>query len=420
MSEKNSISLSKEMKKFYLDRVVVRKSVIDDLREKKKINIERFRKGVDDYNEENNTDYKILEEFEQGSVAMSTLIQSESNDYDIDVAIVFEKEKFNIGCISAKNLFINCLNKRTSNFNKEPEIKTNCIRVYYENGYHLDFALFRNNGDIYEHCGSEWRERNPRDINNWFRKQNDKNNNKLRIFTRLLKAFCKSHESWIMPGGLMNTILVSEALNEVTINSELDKDFISILIYIKNRLEKNKEILNPINNESLMLVKEDYTKTENLCNRLTEQLSKYEELQAKNSSKNEYINFWKNFFCNDYWNEDELNNNASDNFEYDEIFIENFYKLASTIDSVEIKCYKITKQFATDARRKLAASYHKRINVKKRESFVFYVDNQKYNSPEFYIIWKIKNNGEEAEINNCIRGDFYLSNHIEGVLIDQE
>ena len=37
---------------------------------------------------------KIVEKIEQGSVAMATVIQNDSNDYDIDVAIVFDEENY--------------------------------------------------------------------------------------------------------------------------------------------------------------------------------------------------------------------------------------------------------------------------------------------------------------------------------------
>ena len=81
--------LSKEFKKFYDEEVVLPLTEKNKLREKKKLNLERLESGLKEYNEEHNTTYELVEVREQGSVAMSTVTQNDSNNYDIDVAIVF-------------------------------------------------------------------------------------------------------------------------------------------------------------------------------------------------------------------------------------------------------------------------------------------------------------------------------------------
>ena len=72
--------LEKEMKKFYYNEVVLPQDETTNLREKKKINLDRLKEGLKEYNDENNTSYKIAETIEQGSVAMSTVIQNDKND----------------------------------------------------------------------------------------------------------------------------------------------------------------------------------------------------------------------------------------------------------------------------------------------------------------------------------------------------
>ena len=218
----------------------------------------------------------------------------------------------------------------------------------------------------------------------------------------------------------MNTILVSKALSKIATIEDIEKEFITILKTIRDIIKQNKQIINPVDGQSLMLVKDDYVKVENLYNRLEEQLDCYDKLQINNADVVEYIKFWNVFFNNDFWNENKLLNIQTANFEYDEIFIENFYKIFSNVEEVDLYCYKISSKFKTDAQRKLASSYHKKINVKKNEEFVFYLKEEKYITNNYYIIWKVKNNGIEAEKNNCIRGDFYFSNHIENSSIYSE
>lgn len=50
---------------------------------------------------------------------------------------------------------------------------------------------------------SDWRPRDPRAINNWFKDEIKIHDEKLRQAVRLSKMFCKSRESWQMPGGLI-------------------------------------------------------------------------------------------------------------------------------------------------------------------------------------------------------------------------
>ena len=103
-------NLEKEMKKFYYNEVVLPQDETSNLREKKKINLDRLKEGLKEYNEENKTDYKIAETIEQGSVAMSTVIQNDKNDYDIDVAIVFDNTNIGeIGPIAIKIIIVNAL-----------------------------------------------------------------------------------------------------------------------------------------------------------------------------------------------------------------------------------------------------------------------------------------------------------------------
>ena len=74
---------------------------------KKKLNIQRLKDGLEEYNTENKTSYKITETLEQGSVAMSTVTKNENNDYDIDVAIVFDDVNLNgLGYIAVKNIYM--------------------------------------------------------------------------------------------------------------------------------------------------------------------------------------------------------------------------------------------------------------------------------------------------------------------------
>ena len=83
--------LSSKFREFYDDHVVLSSEKQQDLREKADLNLQRLKDGLVEYNNENDTSYSIVESCIQGSKAMSTIVQNEDGDYDIDIAVVFNK-----------------------------------------------------------------------------------------------------------------------------------------------------------------------------------------------------------------------------------------------------------------------------------------------------------------------------------------
>ena len=214
--------ISTKFNTFYSSHVVLPQEKQNELYRKKDINLQRLKNGLKEYNEENGTTFSIVEDCVQGSVAMSTVVQNEENDYDIDVAVVFDKSALGEkGALATRKMVANALGRKTKQFNAEPEVKTSCVRVKYADGYHIDFAIYRRSYDtendswIYEHAGSDWQERELKGLTDWFSTQNTASSGKLRKVIRLSKMFCKSRESWKnMPSGLLQTVLCDEKLED--------------------------------------------------------------------------------------------------------------------------------------------------------------------------------------------------------------
>lgn len=214
--------LSSKFNSFYRLHVVLPQANQNELYEKKDLNIRRLKDGLNEYNEENGTSYSVEESCVQGSVAMSTVVQNEDSDYDIDVAVVFDKEVLDgKGARATRNMVANALQRKTKQFNAEPEVKTSCVRVKYVSGYHIDFAVYRRYYDVsrscfvYEHAGDDWPERDLNGLTEWFKRQNDSSDGKLRRVVRLSKMFCKSRDTWKnMPSGLLQTVLCDEKLQD--------------------------------------------------------------------------------------------------------------------------------------------------------------------------------------------------------------
>ena len=98
-----------------------------------------------------------------------------------------------------------------SRFKKSPEVRTNCVRVYYDKGYHLDVPVYRKvkttnlSGEEeidLELAGSDWKESRPSRGDTLVSAENESqspdttNGRQLRRQTRLNKAFARSRESW--------------------------------------------------------------------------------------------------------------------------------------------------------------------------------------------------------------------------------
>lgn len=418
-------NLDSKFKTFYGTHVILPLIDKNNLYSKKNLNVKRLKEGLEEYNEENGTSYTLAEEpVVQGSVAMSTVIQNDSNHYDIDVAIVFEKDSLPSGTTATKNLIANALKRKTKQFKVEPEARTNCVRITYADGYHVDFAIYRRYKDEddvykYEHCGSEWRGRDPRAITQWFNKENKDKDYKIRDIVRLLKMFSKSRTTWAnMPGGLIQSVLVVEKFES---SVRMDERFYNTIIAVRDRLEDNKEVDNPTDSlSSLKLVNKDNIKINNLYNRLNDKISKLDILFDSKCTWNHAVEAWGEFFNHDYWNglkkkETETKSLAAlsesvvffrgveeyYDFNDSEEFIEDLFPISTQPNySMELDCKVSKKGQPTTRWLSTILSRHEILLPGHELNFV-----ARTNVPQPYqVYWKVINKGQFAKRENNIRG----------------
>ena len=154
------------LNQFYNDKVRLKDTDKTLIRDYKNKNIQRIISGINKINQEENKIFPIPSFIEQGSIAMSTTNQSEDNDYDIDVAVIFPKDSIFNNPLEARKFVAKAINKNTANFSKQAEARTNAVTVWYTEGYHVDFAIYRTFEEFYqtkyEHASTEWLDRNPK------------------------------------------------------------------------------------------------------------------------------------------------------------------------------------------------------------------------------------------------------------------
>lgn len=408
--------LSSKFNTFYTTHVVLSQSEQTKLHNKKDLNIQRLKDGLKEYNEENGTSYSVVETCVQGSVAMSTVVQNEDHDYDIDVAVVFDKSTLgDKGAQATRNMVANALRRKTKQFNAEPEVKTSCVRVKYADGYHIDFAVYRRYYDywnacwVYEHAGSDWTQRELKGLSEWFKTQNDASDGKLRKVVRLSKMFCKSRVSWKnMPSGLLQTVLCDEKLQDS--HDRIDELFYYTMKEIVNRLETDITVTAPVDDgRDLTPRKSDTKKMTNWKNRLKSKLEDLDVLFKEDCTKADALQAWYGFFNHDFWNEQvteassysaKLVLKSVRTFIDTEQFIEDLYPINLSY-RCSVSCHvngngwrpKPLSEFLQILKRYLPHNFEIRC-------VMVYTD-----CPQPYrVFWKVKNVGPEAERRNQIRG----------------
>ena len=409
--------MSAKFNTFYSSHVVLPQKDQDELYRKKDLNVQRLKDGLKEYNEDNGTSYTVVETCVQGSVAMSTVVQNEDNDYDIDVAIVFNKSDLaDKGPQAVRIMVADALKRKTKQLNAEPEVKTSCVRVKYSDGYHIDFAIYRRSYDIwnscwiYEHAGSEWSERELKGLAEWFKSQNSNSNGKLRKVVRLSKMFCKSRPSWVnMPSGLLQTVLCDERLE--TKYERTDELFYYTMKEIVDRLETDTSISAPVDNgRDLTPRKSDRRKMTNWKNRLKSKLEDLDVLFKDECTQEDALQAWYGFFNHDYWNE-QISETAS------------YTMIADTKSTV--RSFNDTEQFIedmypVDLKYRCSVSCHLSGNGLNSIQLSQYLTRWRWYVPHnlrvrcvmvytdcpkpYTVLWKVKNVGPEAERRDQIRG----------------
>ena len=420
--------LSSKLNEFYRNCVVLPSNVQNDLREKKKLNIKRLKEGLEEYNSEHGTDYKISEDRVQGSMSMHTVVQNDENDYDIDVAIVFEKAALGeMGAQAARNLVRDALSYKMGQFAEDPEVKTSCVRIKYAEGYHVDFAVYRRfktyewqDDYEYEHAGNTWTSRDLSAIDDWFKDEIKEHGDILRKVIRLSKMFCKSRPSWRMPSGIIQTVLCDEKLDAA--EGRLDEAFYNTMKAVMSRIEYNTSVPAPVDNgRELAGRQSDKDRIGNLHSRLETCLEKLEVLFDEKCTEHDAVDAWNQFFNHDFWS-DILNESADITKSYvaeqmayragnardTEEFIEDKYDVQELYD-VKIKC-EVEKN---GIRRTPLNSFFDKWNAVFKGYLPHHYDIycEAVTDAKGYdkILWKVRNVGKYAIERDCIRGQIKYS-----------
>lgn len=326
---------SKEMGIFYDTHVRLGETLRNDLAGYRDLNLGRLTDGLKALGDLRNQTYASFVDWKnQGSYAMHTLNQCEHTDYDIDVAVIFEQADLPEGAAAARTRICDALAQKCTNFTKEPEARKNAVTVWYADGYHIDFAIYRRRRDwhgnvVIEHAGGEdWTSRDPAAFTDWFTNQVSSKSpptfldsalgttvtvqkGQLRRIVRLVKAFAKSRSSWSLPGGIIISTLVCEVYKSSSLRD--DVALVDTLRSLLTRLKTNIQVENPAQPGMFFTSSERRRReVERLRDVLDEKLPSLDVLNRNDCTPKQAMSAWNEIFYHSYWSETKANLARSD------------------------------------------------------------------------------------------------------------
>lgn len=256
----------------------------------------------------------------QGSYAMKTMVQEENSDYDIDDGIYFTQASLkgpsggDKSALDARKMVQGVLDD--GRFKKPPEVRTNCVRVFYEDGSHVDMPVYRirdDDGDYELASASEWKHSRAADVEKWFKDANDtkspeSNKHQFRHIVRMLKKFARSRASWkpLITSGFAISVL-SEELYAPN-NDRIDTALRDTMQNIYNRLQYNSlEVMHPVTPNTTVTKGADDGKMKFFRDKIKEALNTLEALDKADCTHKEALKAWDSVFYTDEYFEGRYN-----------------------------------------------------------------------------------------------------------------
>jgi hypothetical protein len=320
-------NMDKQLRAFYTDEVAIDAATRKKLRDARVANEERLENGLTKAGRKKPKRHQI-----QGGYAMKTVVQQPNNKYDIDNGAIFSPDALlksngtEMTPLEVRTMVCDAL--KDSKFNKQPEVRSHCVRVYYNDGHWVDVPPYREVTNQYtkqthlDLASTEWRRSDPAGVTTWFRGREaalspdaDKSGDpQLRRITAYVKALAKQRSSWTTwPTGFMLSVLVVECYTK---NDRDDVALRDTLKAIQSRLLWNTTIYHPVlTTERLDRGKtlEDDPRCAALRDRLGELLPKLEVLDRSDCTESDAAKAWDTLYYTTYF-QDSIKENAAKAF----------------------------------------------------------------------------------------------------------
>ena len=285
-----------------------------NMRQRRDANRKRLKSGLEAKNKP-----MPIEFYKQGSYAMKTMVQDPDKLYDIDDGVYFDKNDLKgergaeMSSLQVRQMVRDAVDD--GSFKRAPEVLTNCVRVYYDAGYHVDLPSYRRiinktlTGEevFFELAGTEWKRSDARDVTDWFKKQNsekspdEENGRQFRRGCRLLKKFAQSRPSWrdCIASGFMITTLASERYMPNA--SREDEALYNTMVAIRDRLEGSLVVNHPVTPGDTITKGTEDPKAKFLKERLSDAIRWLAPTLRVDCSREEALACWDKVFNTEFF-----------------------------------------------------------------------------------------------------------------------
>lgn len=318
-----AFDLHKELNKFFDEHVVLGAERRKKLAEYRDACVDRVKRGLELLGEKRGKKYAVFTRtVGQGSYTMRLLNQHPNDEFDIDVALIFAAADLPASAPDARVLIADALLEAGGGFKKDPEARTNAVTVWYADGAHVDFAIYREVPEFLglssrlEHAGPDWGSRDPEKVTRWFKEQVDDKSpevglvrdDQLRRIVRWVKMFARSRLSWSLPGGMILTVLACEVYRPDRWRD--DVALVDTLKSMKTRLAASLEVLSPIDGTTSLTAKPPrHAEMKALVERLDQAILDLAVIENEDCTREQALRAWGKIFNHSYWSdvvEDEV------------------------------------------------------------------------------------------------------------------
>jgi hypothetical protein len=309
---------------YHNDEVTLPQNERTNMKERRDANRKRVKNGLAEKKKPAPTEF-----YSQGSYAMKTMVQDSEKHYDIDDGTYFEKTALlgerggELSALDVRQMVRDAVDD--GSFKTKPEVLKNCVRVYYDAGYHVDIPSYRHvvkesflgrKEEFYELASADWKRSDARDVTAWFEEENNKqspdedNGRQLRRMCRLIKKFAQSRPSWqdSIGSGFMITKLVSEKYKP---NAEReDEALYETMKAIRDRLKWDLVVKHPVTPNETITNGDDDPKAKFLRGKLSDAIRWLEPASKSDCKRDDALACWDKVFNTEYFSKRSGNGNG--------------------------------------------------------------------------------------------------------------
>ena len=306
------IDCAKDVRAFHNQDVTLPKAEQDKMRDRRNANRTRLRNGLAKAGKP-----APVEFVKQGSYAMKTMIRDPDNDYDIDDGVYFRKEDLvgkrgaEMTSLQARQMVRDAVDH--GKLKQAPEVRSNCVRVLYEAGFHVDLPVYRrvvtstNFGDDVHYelaASSGWKRSDARDVSDWYEDERAKSadSQQLRRVNRDLKKYARSRHSWRagILSGFGISVLVAECFRY---HDREDCALYDTMVAIRDRLDWNLQVAHPVTPGDYITSGPDDARARCFRDKLSDAIDALQPLFSTDCTRERALKCWDKVFATTFFSE---------------------------------------------------------------------------------------------------------------------